>query len=370
MRKNYKVIGLMSGSSLDGVDIAFCHFEVEKREEELIVHDWSLQVAETIAFPERWYNRLFNLPTQNALTFAKTHTYFGHFLGECVLDFVKNHEVAPDLIASHGHTIFHEPQNRMTIQVGDGAAMAATTGYTVVNNFRNQDIAINGEGAPVAPIVDKYLFAGHDFYLNLGGIANITGRLPDKVVAFDICPVNQLLNTLANQIQLEYDEGGRVAAKGVIDDKLLTALNQASFYQQPYPKSLDNNWVNEHLFSSIENEVEKVPAQLRTSVEHIAIQIAQSIQQIIKQENFQKESYSLFPTGGGVFNTFLMERIKEHCANSSVQVVIPEEPIIQFKEAILMAWMGVMRMEEVPNVLQTVTGAKRDTVGGAVHLGK
>jgi len=179
--KKYKVIGLMSGSSLDGVDIAYCHFQVERKEGGIIVHDWSLQVAETIAFPERWYNRLYNLPTQNALIFAKTHTYFGHFLGECVLDFVKNHQVQPDLIASHGHTVFHEPHNRMTIQIGDGAALAATTGYTVVNNFRNQDVAINGEGAPVAPIADKYLFAGHDFYLNLGGIANISCLLPNSI---------------------------------------------------------------------------------------------------------------------------------------------------------------------------------------------
>jgi len=360
----------MSGSSLDGVDIAFCHFEIEKTDQQLLVHDWSLQVAETIAFPERWHNRLFNLPDQNALTFAKTHTYFGHFLGECVLDFVKNHEVKPDFIASHGHTIFHEPQNRMTIQIGDGSAMAATTGYTVINNFRNQDIAINGEGAPVAPIVDKFLFAGHDFYLNLGGIANISCLLSDKVIAFDICPVNQLLNTLANQIQLEYDEEGRVAREGVINDELLTSLNQASFYQQRYPKSLDNAWVNKNLLSLVENDVEQVPAQLRTSVEHIASQIALSIQQVINKENIQKESYTLLATGGGVFNTFLMERIKEHCGKYSVEVVIPEAPIIQFKEAILMAWMGVMRMEEVPNVMRTVTGARRDTVGGAVHLGK
>ena len=127
MRKTYQVIGLMSGSSLDGVDIAFCLFDIEKKNQDIVVHDWSLQVAETIAFPERWYNRLYNLPTQSALTFAKTHTYFGHFLGECVLDFIKNHQVEPDFIASHGHTIFHEPQNRVTIQIGDGSAMAATT---------------------------------------------------------------------------------------------------------------------------------------------------------------------------------------------------------------------------------------------------
>lgn len=359
----------MSGSSLDGVDIAFCHFEVEKSDQQLIVHDWSLQVAETIAFPERWYNRLYNLPSQNALTFAKTHTYFGHFLGECVVAFIKNYQVEPDLIASHGHTIFHEPKNRMTIQIGDGAAMAATTGYTVINNFRNQDIAINGEGAPVAPIVDKHLFAGHDFYLNLGGIANISCVHANKVIAFDICPANQLLNTLANLLQLEYDEEGQIAATGTIDNTLLAALNQASFYQQSYPKSLDNEWVVKNLLSLINNEPDQIPNQLRTSVEHIAHQISLSIKQIIEQESFSKKDYTLLATGGGVFNTFLMERISHTCSQHGIQVILPEAPIIQFKEAILMAWMGVMRMEEVPNVMRTVTGAKRNTVGGAVHLG-
>lgn len=367
--KKYKVIGLMSGSSLDGVDIAFCEFQVARKEGELVVQDWSLQVAETIAFPERWYNRLYNLPSQNGLLFAKTHTYFGHFLGACVVDFIKNHQVEPDLIASHGHTVFHEPQNRMTIQIGDGAAIAATTGYTVVNNFRNQDIAIDGEGAPVAPIADKYLFAGHDFYLNLGGIANISCLLPNKVVAFDICPVNQLLNVLANQLGLEYDEGGAIAAKGALDPSLLATFNQAPFYQQNYPKSLDNNWVHTHLLSSIENNPSLIPNQLYTSVVHIAYQIAQSILQIIEQETLQKEQYSLFPTGGGVFNTFLMEQIQEACAKHNVNIVLPDPSVIQFKEAILMAWMGVMRMEEVPNVLRTVTGARRNTIGGAVHLG-
>jgi len=189
-------------------------------------------------------------------------------------------------------------------------------------------------------------------------------------VAFDICPVNQILNTLANQIQLEYDDEGRVAREGTVDHNLLVAFNEASFYQQPYPKSLDNAWGNKNLLSLVENDAEKVPAQLRTSVEHIATQIALSIHQVIAKENFQKENYTLFATGGGVFNTYLMERISEHCANHSVQVVVPEAPIIQFKEAILMAWMGVMRMEEVPNVMRTVTGARRDTGGGAVHLGK
>ena len=236
MKKRYKAIGLMSGSSLDGVDIAFCHFELgQDAQQNLMIEDWSLQVAETIPFPEKWHNRLLNLPTQNALTFAKTHTYLGHFLGEIINEFIHTHKVYPDLIASHGHTIFHEPNNRMTIQIGDGAAIAATTGYTTITNFRNQDIAIDGEGAPVAPIVDQYLFNGHDFYLNIGGIANISCVLPNRVVAFDISPANQLLNVLANRLGYEYDEDGKIAASGTIDETLLKFFNHASFFGQSYP---------------------------------------------------------------------------------------------------------------------------------------
>ena len=360
----------MSGSSLDGVDIAYCHFEVDKDETgQLLVKEWSLQVAETIPFPEKWHNRLFNLPSQNALTFAKTHTYFGHHLGEVVLDFINTHKVYPDYIASHGHTIFHEPHARMTVQIGDGAAMAATTGYTVINNFRNQDVAINGEGAPVAPIVDRYLLKGHDFYLNIGGIANISCVLPNKVVAFDICPANQILNVLANQLGMEYDEDGKVAAQGTVDKALLTAMNAPDFYKKSYPKSLDNAWGGQHLLSLIEQNPDKIPNQLRTVVEHIAFQIAQSIQQVLEKEAVAPANYTLLATGGGAFNVFLIERLQAHCDLLKVKVVIPDAPIIQFKEAILMAWMGVLRMEEVPNVMKTVTGANRDTVGGSISLG-
>ncbi len=371
MKRRYKAIGLMSGSSLDGVDIAFCTFELgQDAQQNLIIEDWSLQVAETIPFPEKWHNRLLNLPTQNALTFAKTHTYLGHFLGEIVNDFMATHKVYPDLIASHGHTIFHEPDARMTIQIGDGAAIAAATGYTTITNFRNQDIAINGEGAPVAPIVDKYLFKGHDFYLNIGGIANISCVLAEKVVAFDISPANQLLNVLANRLGHEYDEGGNIAASGTVDEALFNTFNAAPFYEQAYPKSLDNSWVTKHLLPHLENDPELIPIQLATGVEHIAYQIAQSINEVVEKEGLEQDAYSLLATGGGAFNSYLMERLQSYCEVMNVQVIIPEGPTIQFKEAILMAWMGVLRMEGVPNVMKTVTGGQRDTIGGAVYAGR
>ena len=369
--KTYKAIGLMSGSSLDGVDIAYCTFEIVRDDAKVLsLKKWELLKGQTIAFSEKWVGRLSQLPTQDALTFAKTHTYLGHYLGEIVLDFIQRHRIEPDFIASHGHTIFHEPMARLTVQIGDGAALAATTGYPVVSNFRNQDIAIDGEGAPVAPIVDKYLFKGHDFYLNIGGIANITSILPDKIIAFDICPANQLLNALANQLGLEYDEEGKIASNGQIDQDLFADLNQADFYKKAYPKSLDNAFSKKAILSKIisHNPV-AIPDQLATLTEHIAYQIVRAIQQIIQRENLQKKAYFLFITGGGAFNTFLIDRIQDYGQSAKITITLPDEAIIQFKEAVLMAWMGVLRIENVPNVLRTVTGARRDSINGAVHQG-
>ena len=275
-----------------------------------------------------------------------------------------------DFIASHGHTIFHDPTGRMTIQIGDGAAMAAITGIPVISNFRNQDIAIDGQGAPVAPIVDKYLLNGYDFYLNLGGIANITCTLPEKTIAFDICPANQLLNALANLLHLDYDEGGQIAASGEVIPDLLKQFNQSDFYRIGYPKSLDNAWSGKNILSKIENNPAAIPNQLCTLVEHIAYQIAFAIKQVLRKEAFKKETFTLLATGGGAFNTYLMERLKVHCQKvAPIEVIIPDDHIIQFKEAALMAWMGVMRVENVPNVLHSVTGAKRDSINGAIHQG-
>ena len=187
--KTYHSIGLMSGSSLDGLDIAFCKFKVEND----IVLNWELLKAETIPFSEMWYSRLAHLPTQSALVYAKTHVYFGHYMGELVIDFMSRNNILPDFISSHGHTIFHHPDKRMTAQIGDGGALAATTGLMVVSDFRTQDIALGGEGTPLAPAADKYLFNGYDFYLNIGGIANISCNANGKMIAFDIGGANQVL---------------------------------------------------------------------------------------------------------------------------------------------------------------------------------
>lgn len=361
--KTYKVIGLMSGSSLDGVDIAFCEFSLENKE----VTDWKILHAETIPFNEMWQARLINLPHQNAMAFSKTHTYFGHYMGELANNFLEKYAIEPDLIASHGHTIFHNPDQRLTVQIGDGAALAMKTGYPVINNFRAQDIAIGGEGAPLAPIADKHLLPGYDFYLNLGGIANISCNINGRFVAFDICSANQTLNALAQELNLDYDEDGRIAKSGKLIESLFKRVNKLDYFHQAYPKSLDNSWVQQHLVAPFIEFGALWEDKLLTATEHLAYQVNHAISQIIEKENFKKDQYKMIITGGGAFNTFLVDCIRQYCKH--VEVIIPEKTIIDFKEAALMALMGILRLENIPNTLHSVTGARHDTIGGVVHQG-
>ena len=355
----------MSGSSLDGLDLAICNFSIENGQ----VSNWALQQATTTPFSEIWVNRLANLPQQSALIFAQTHTYFGYYLGELVNDFLDTVGIRPDFIASHGHTIFHDPHKKFTTQIGDGAAIAAMTNIPTISNFRAQDVALNGEGAPVAPVVDKLLFSDYDFFLNLGGIANISCKTEQQYIAFDIGGCNQVLNILANEIDLPYDEDGQIAATGTLNTDLLETLNKLPYFQQPYPKSLSNQWVEKQLIQPYFEANDSLANLLHTAVYQIAQQTAQAIQQIIKTEKLTDKKYKVLVTGGGAFNRFLIKTIEEECAAiANLEWTVPAPEIIHFKEAILMALMGALRMEAVPNVMKSVTGATRNSIGGMVSL--
>ena len=357
MNKNvYHTIGLMSGSSLDGVDIAYCVFEKAADQWQV-----SIKQAECVPFPERWTNRLQFLPVQSALTFFKTHTYFGHYLGEVTKKFINKHGINADLIASHGHTIFHEPHNRLTAQIGDGAAIAGATGITTITQLRTTDVALFGQGAPIVPIGDLHLFPTYRYCLNLGGIANISIKNKEGIVAFDVCACNQILNRLANEVELPYDDKGKLAASGAINAVLLEALNAPDFFHKKPPKSLSNQWVMQTMMEVIDQHSLRTPDLLATFCEHIAQQIAQSIQHFSPQS-----SEEMLVTGGGAFNDFLMKRIS---TLAKIQVIIPDEKLISFKEAMVMAFMGVLRIREESNVWRSVTGAKRDTICGAVWKG-
>ncbi|MFQ5446145.1 MAG: anhydro-N-acetylmuramic acid kinase, partial [Saprospiraceae bacterium] len=363
----YRTLGLMSGSSLDGLDLALCHLEVAEGK---VVH-WELHQAGTLPFSEQWQKRLAALPAATAFELACAHADFGRYMGKLVQAFFSKNTLRAkdiDLIASHGHTIFHEPTSGFTTQIGDGAVLAAATGCTVVSDFRSADMALGGQGAPIAPMADKALFPGYDFYLNIGGIANITCDAGGKYIAFDITGANQLLNALAREIGLPFDKDGALAATGQTDPAFLKKLNSLPYFERPYPKSLSNQWVQKNLVSLCLEGAGSIPGKLRTVCEHIAMQTAGAMTAILEKEDFRKESHRIFATGGGALNTFLVECIREKCSgNGRFDLVLPEAKIIQFKEACLMALLGVLRMEEVPNCMAPVTGASKDAIGGAIY---
>ena len=363
----------MSGSSLDGMDLALCRIVLDRtvadaRETSAkLVRSFEVLEADTLPYSELWQRRLKNLPEQDALNFARTHTYFGHLTAQFVLRFLERTDLRPDLIASHGHTIFHDPERRLSIQIGDGAATAALTGISTITQFRTQDVALDGEGAPIVPLFEQCILPEYDLFLNLGGIANLSYRdQTGAVKALDITGANQPLNALAHELDLPYDEGGKIAAGGTLLPDLLEYFDRNDYFRRPAPKSLGNDWVVRHLIRPALEHSGSVPDKLRTVTEHIAQQITEQLQRI-SETTGQK----LLVTGGGAYNDFLLDRLRAGLTERgvSIRVEIGEEVMIDYKEAMLMAFLGVLRMEHIPTVLPSVTGARRATVNGAIYHG-
>ena len=362
----YQLLGLMSGSSLDGLDIAHCRFILDAQKR---IQSWELTKATTIPFTEEWKATLLSLPEYSAKSLLSAHAAFGQYLGQIARDFLDAHQLSVQAIASHGHTIFHFPNQNFTFQLGDGAQIAALTGCTTISDFRAMDIAQGGQGAPVAPIADHLLLPGYDFYLNLGGIANISAPLIDRIVAFDISGANQVLNALSQIEGLAYDDGGKLAASGQLLPTLYEQANQLAFFKDDYPKSLGNDWVQERQLKLYLEYDASISDRLHTACHQIAFQIANSIQQIIRKEQLHQKKYNMIVSGGGAWNRFLIASIKEACKPfTSLEIVIPKEEIINYKEAILMALMGVLRLTKQPNCYASVTGAQKDSIGGAIHF--
>ena len=353
----YRVVGLMSGTSLDGLDIAFCEFSQNKGSK------WQYKIlkAETIKYQKAFTEKLATAENKNGEELALLDVELGRYFGKQVNIFIKKNNLsAIDLVSSHGHTIFHRPEKSLTLQIGSGAHIAAATKLAVVCDFRRKDVAMGGQGAPLVPIGDKLLFGNYDFCINLGGIANVSYTIKGNRIAFDICPVNMVLNQLANRVGLKYDKGGKIASSGKINSALLVELNQLSFYKKKHPKSLGKEWVTEKFFPIL-NKFNglKISDIMATIVEHIAIQIGNSL-----KKSSVKGNKVIF-TGGGVFNTYLMERIKFHCTDYDLE--IPSTEIINFKEALIFAFLGVLRWKKKVNCLKSVTGACEDNVGGCVY---
>jgi anhydro-N-acetylmuramic acid kinase len=358
----YKVIGLMSGSSLDGLDIA--HVQLEE-----VRGQWGYQFLHTdcISYPAEWITRLQQAANISVGDFLKLNTAYGRYLGEQVNGFITKNSIEHQVhfIASHGHTVFHEPGNYTTFQLGDGASIAAVTKLPVISDLRSLDVALGGQGAPIVPIGDKLLFGTYDYLLNIGGIANITVYQHGNPVAFDICAANQVLNTLAMREGKPMDENGEMAATGKLLGDVLDNLNDSDYYKLLPPKSLSNEAARSMVFPKLLESEHSTADLLHTVCVHIAQQVAAAV----GQSPHGKEKATLLATGGGAFNTFLMQQLQHTLAPLDVEIVIPGDDVIQYKEALVMALIGTLRWREETNVLSSVTGAVKDSCGGALWLG-
>lgn len=360
----YRAIGIMSGSSLDGLDIAYCEFQEN-------AGTWVYEIKQAACFDysKDWIEKLKTAIALDALKYQLLHVDFGHYIGQQLNKFIEEHDLhySIGLICSHGHTTFHVPSRKMTAQLGDGAAIASETQLPVITDLRAMDLAFGGQGAPIVPIGEKLLLGEHDFFLNLGGIANISFKT-DPYIAFDICAANRVLNMLVANLGSEFDEGGKIAATGEVNQGLLQKLNALDYYRQPYPKSLANDFGTDTVYPIIADENIGTENALRTYVEHIAIQVKAAIQH--GTDGNGETQRSMLVTGGGAFNDFLIGQLENQLRDLNVQIVIPDNKLVMFKEAMIMGFIGVLRWRQEYNVLSSVTGAVRDTIGGAVWIGQ
>lgn len=349
----YNAIGLMSGSSLDGLDIAF----VELTE---IAGKWTyeLKASACVPYTEEWKEKLKNASSMSVAQFLDLHTAYGRYLGAEVVQFIEAHQLFHKVhfIASHGHTAYHNPATQTSFQLGDGASIAAVSGLKVISDLRNKDVAYGGQGAPIVPMAEQLLWKEYDLCLNLGGIANLTvNHAP--VIAFDICPCNQVLDYLAQKNGKTFDAEGNMAALGNVDTSILAQLENLDYYQINGPKSLANQYSQELITLLDKLEVNDA---LATASEHIATEISKHL-----QENTTTET-KLLITGGGALNTFLIQKLVTK--NPQLNIIVADEATIKFKEAIAMALLGALRWMEQDTVLASVTGAEKNSVGGALWL--
>jgi len=348
--ERYKVLGLMSGTSLDGLDLAYAEFIPESG-------IWKMQhiIAETLSYTDTLRQWLSQTMQCNSAELIERHIKFGIYLGKSALAFIQKYQLKPELIASHGHTIFHQPELGYTFQLGHGGAIKAITGITTVWDFRTMDVVLGGQGAPLVPIGDRLLFGNYQACLNLGGISNISFECNGDRIAFDVCPFNLVLNWLSQKLGLEFDPDGNYASKGKLNKNLLHALNQLEFYKNTPPRSLGKEWIDANVLPLFETYADTTVNHLHTFTVHTAIQIAE----ILKTFNISK----LLVTGGGAYNRFFINQLK--CL-SQAEIVIPDDITIQFKEALIFGLLGVLKIRNEINTLASVTGARSNTSGGCI----
>lgn len=355
--KVYNVIGLMSGTSLDGLDIAYC--QISKT-----LNRWSYSIGQTksISYDSQMKDELKNsiyLSAEELLTFNNA---YGTWVGKQVKSFIKEYDLKVDFIASHGHTTHHQPENGLTYQIGCGQHLANESGNKVICDFRSNDLALGGQGAPLVPIGDQLFFGQYDFCLNLGGISNISFEKDGKRIAYDIGLANMVLNHITQKIDLPYDKGGKLARNGKVNPNMLQKLNALEYYKLPFPKSTGYEWFTQKVVPIIESVEDSIENLLHTSIYHLCEQIVLEV-----KANNKKNKATLFVTGGGALNHFLIDTLKEKLGNT-VEVIVPPIALIEYKEALVFALMGVLRFENETNVLSSVTGSQRDSSSGVLYL--
>lgn len=347
----------MSGTSLDGVDLAYIEFIYADD----ATWKFNLKNSKSIPYNISWKNKLTKAMEYNGLELNLLDIELGNHFAELINLFrTENNITQIDFIASHGHTIYHQPEKKLSLQIGAGQIIAANTGIEVICDFRKQDLALGGQGAPLVPIGDRLLFSEYTFCLNIGGIANISFEYEKERIAFDVCPANMVLNYYANKLGLDFDEDGMISSKGSIQLKLLEELNSLDYYELPAPKSLGKEWVVDKVIPLIESYTISIEDKLKTFTEHVAMQIAGNIRNILEEE----VKSSIFITGGGTLNAYLISRLGFY---TRAKIIIPSQEIIDFKEAIIFGFLGVLRKRNENNCLSSVTGASRDHSSGVIY---
>ncbi len=347
----------MSGTSLDGLDLAHCHLWKNGVR-------WEFEIKDTksVAYTAEMQGELKDSIYLKAEELLKFNNTYGTWLGEQAKIFITERRLEVDHIASHGHTTHHQPENGLTYQIGSGQHLANASGRRVICDFRTNDVALGGQGAPLVPIGDALLFGQYDFCLNLGGISNISFDVKGKRIAYDIGLANMILNHITRKINLSYDRGGKLAKQGRINPKMLKQLNGLKYYLLPHPKSIGYEWFVNEVEPIVDNIEDSIENLLHTSIHHICEKIAQQI-----QGNSKRKNQTLFVTGGGALNDFLITVLKEKLGTST-DVVVPLNNLIEFKEALVFSLMGILRLEQEINVFSSVTGAKRDSSSGVLYL--
>lgn len=362
IEKGVNIIGLMSGTSLDGLDMCYTRFWLERSGKP--EGEWKYEIirAEDESYPDELKRKLATAQSMNAEEYALLHSDYGIYLGQRVRAFIERTGARPHYIASHGSTVFHQPAIRFTAQIGSGAGIAAESGVDCICDFRTTDVALHGQGAPLVPIGDRHLFYEYDYCLNLGGFSNISSEAVEERngksvairVAYDISPVNYVLNHYTRSIGKDYDRDGLMARNGKICRELLERLNALDFYKMKGPKSLGREWVESQVLPLIDSYAISMEDKLSTFCEHVAMQIARHI-----------KGGKVLLTGGGALNLYLVERMQANAPQC--KYVVPDRQTVNFKEALIFAFLGALYVADMPNCMSSVTGAAYNCIGGALY---